>query len=94
MAATLSILLSGSLLALLAWSDPKRVRTWRRARGNAGHTSPLPLRLRRICGGLMLAPGLALAVLGQWWPFLIWLGATCALGWLASQALAIRPPHD
>jgi hypothetical protein len=37
---------------------------------------------------LVLAPGLALAVMSAWIPFLVWLGATCTFGWIAAQVLA------
>jgi hypothetical protein len=88
LASVLSIAVSGVLLALLGLRDPKRLR-------NAGHGSsgshvaaPLAPSLRRAFGWLSLAPGVVLAVLGQWWAFFIWLGVVTALGWAVARGLA------
>jgi hypothetical protein len=76
--------ISAVILALLGMRDPKRLRNLRNGE------VPLSPRARNGLGWLVLAPGVALAFLGQWWAFFIWLGATCAAGWATAQALAIR----
>jgi len=78
-AALIAIAFSGALLALLGARDPKRLRNARHG-GNAV-TSPLPPAVRHACSWLSLAPGVALGILGEWWAFLIWLGAITAIGW-------------
>lgn len=83
-ASLLSIVFSGGLLALLGVRDPKRLR-------NSGHgvrRRALPSHLRRASAWLVLAPGLILAAIGQWWAFFIWFGAITALGWLTATLLA------
>ncbi len=52
-----------------------------RANDARAASSPLPSAVRQALGWLSLAPGIALAVLGQWWAFLVWLGAITAIGW-------------
>jgi hypothetical protein len=81
-AALLAIAVSGVLLILLGARDPKRLRNARHATLNTATASPLPAALRHACGWLSLAPGVVLAALGQWWAFLIWLGAVTAIGWV------------
>lgn len=80
-AALLAIAVSGALLMLLGARDPKRLRNARHATGNAASASPLPAAVRHACGWLSLVSGVVLAALGQWWAFLIWLGAITAVGW-------------
>lgn len=82
-ATLLALALSTSLLALLAWRDPKRLR-------NSLLPGPEPLApgLRRGLGWASLLPGLALAFTAQWPALLIWLGACCSLGWALTQWLA------
>jgi hypothetical protein len=86
-ATLLAIAVSGVLLALLGALDPKRLRNSRHASDDTAVTTPpLPAAARRACGWLSLAPGVVLAVLGEWWAFLIWLGAITALGWTVAIA--------
>jgi hypothetical protein len=87
-----SILASAILLFVLGRHDPKRLRNHHPfASGDA--MPSMSLRLRRLIAWLVPAPGLVLAMLGQWWAFLVWLGAVCALGWITAQLLANRSPH-
>jgi hypothetical protein len=88
-AGLLAILSSAALLAVLGHRDPKRLRNQRLA-----FATPLPASTRRLLGWMVPMPGVALALLGEWWPFLVWLGALCVLGWIASQILAIRSGHS
>ncbi|ROH92076.1 hypothetical protein ED208_06825 [Stagnimonas aquatica] len=82
--ATLAALLpTAALLALLAWRDPKRLRS-----GTATGVRPLPRGRRRLLGWLAPLPGLLLALLGLWPALLIWLGLSGSLGWALTQALA------
>jgi hypothetical protein len=80
-ATVLAIAISSALLILLGARDPKRLRNARHAARAAAPASPLPAAVRHACGWLSLVPGAVLAVLGQWWAFLIWLGAITAVGW-------------
>jgi hypothetical protein len=84
-----AILISATLLAVLARRDPKRLRNIEAS------DAPTPLRpqVRRLLGWLVPAPGILLMLLGEWWAFLVWLGALCTLGWIASQTWAIRSSH-
>ena len=83
LAALLAIAISGALLILLGARDPKRLRNARHAAPtrDGASSSPLPAAARHACGWLSLAPGVVLGVLGEWWAFLIWLGAITAIGW-------------
>ena len=81
LATLLAIAFSGVLLILLGARDPKRLRNARHAAKEAASGSPLPSTVRHLCGWLSLAPGVALGVAGEWWAFLIWLGAITAIGW-------------
>lgn len=84
LSATLAALLpTAALLALLAWRDPKRLRS-----GAANQVRPLPPGPRRLLGWLAPLPGLLLALLGLWPALLIWLGLSGSLGWALTQALA------
>lgn len=78
----LAIAVSGALLILLGARDPKRLRNSRHAAQDVPAASPLPAAARHTFGWLSLAPGVVLAVLGQWWAFLVWLGAITAIGWV------------
>ncbi|MEJ0038972.1 MAG: hypothetical protein WDO68_23405 [Gammaproteobacteria bacterium] len=80
-ATLLAIAVSGALLILLGARDPKRLRNSRHATDETASVSPFPSAVRHACGWLALAPGITLAVAGEWWAFLIWLGASTALGW-------------
>jgi hypothetical protein len=85
-AATLiAIAFSGALLMLLGARDPKRLRNARHGGGKVVK-SPLTPAVRHACGWLSLAPGVALGLLGEWWAFLIWLGAITAIGWTIALA--------
>jgi hypothetical protein len=81
LATLLAIAFSGVLLILLGARDPKRLRNARHATKEAASDSPLPSAVRRLFGWLSLAPGVALGIAGEWWAFLIWLGAITAIGW-------------
>jgi hypothetical protein len=84
----LSVLFSGGLLLLLGARDPKRLRSARHERGDtAAGAAPLASGARKLSGWLVLLPGVVLAVMGLWWPFLIWFGATTAIGWAVAQTL-------
>ena len=84
-AVTIALLASLAPLLLLAWRDPKRLRSV------AAHaTRPLPAPQRRALAAAVLLPGIALMALGHWPAFLIWLGAVCALGWAWVQWLSLR----
>jgi hypothetical protein len=80
-AALFAIAVSGVLLILLGARDPKRLRNSRHAAPVAGTASPLPAAVRHAFGWLSLAPGVVLGIIGEWWAFLIWLGAITAIGW-------------
>ena len=90
LASLLSILVSTVLLAIVGMRDPKRLRN--AAHGNRGAPLPQPLSpaARRACSWLILAPGVALMMLGQWWAFCVWMGAATALGWATAHVLAKR----
>src|SRR5262245_25865763 len=96
-AATLiAIVFSGALLILLGTRDPKRLRNARH--GDKAVRSPLAPAVRSACGWLSLAPGVALGILGEWWAFLIWLGAITAIGWTIAitagfSTAAVSPRH-
>ena len=93
-AVILAMLFSGALLAVLGTRDPKRLRNLAHAGSVSGAKRVLPVSIRRACGWLTLAPGLVLLSIGQWWAFLMWLGATCALGWVTSHLLAGARSHS
>jgi hypothetical protein len=80
-ATLIAIAFSGALLILLGTRDPKRMRSARHADKVSAGATPLPPAVRHVCGWLSLAPGVALGILGEWWAFLIWLGAITAVGW-------------
>ena len=80
-ATLIAIAFSSALLILLGARDPKRLRNARHAGKAIASVTPLPSVVRHTCGWLSLAPGVALGILGEWWAFLIWLGAITALGW-------------
>jgi hypothetical protein len=84
----LSILMSAALIGMLGRRDPKRLRNQHDSREVT--VTPMRAGTRRLLGWLVPAPGLVLMVFGQWWAFLVWLGAMCVMGWVASQWLAIR----
>ena len=81
LATLLAIAFSGALLMVLGVRDPKRLRSARHATKEAAARSPLSPALRHLCGWLSLAPGVVLGIAGEWWAFLVWLGAISALGW-------------
>jgi hypothetical protein len=83
-ASVVTFAISAVILALLGMRDPKRLRNLKNG------AFPLSSGARQGLGWLVLAPGIVLAFLGQWWAFFIWLGATCAAGWATAQVLAIR----
>jgi hypothetical protein len=77
----LAIVFSAALLILIGVRDPKRLRSARHGARNTVAAAPLSAAMRHLFGWLSLAPGVALAAIGQWWGFLIWLGAITAIGW-------------
>ena len=79
-----AFLISAMFIVLLGVRDPKRLRNLRNG------SSPFSSGARRGLTALSLVPGVALACVGQWWAFLIWLGAVTAAGWITAQTLAIR----
>jgi hypothetical protein len=90
-ATLLAIDFSAALLLLIGRHDPKRLRA-------AGRRDlrPHSAAQRRSLTIAALAPGLMLAIGGQSAGFIIWLGATVALGWLLTQLLAVagRPLRE
>jgi hypothetical protein len=80
--------ITAAMLATLALHDPKRVRTVARGGGRRGRTFGKPARV--AFGAASIAPGVVLALLGEWAAFPLWLGASCAVGWLLAVVLA--PP--
>jgi hypothetical protein len=89
-ATLLAIAFSGALLILLGARDPKRVRNARHRSHDRAAEAPLPRAIRRACGWSVLAPGVALGIAGQWWAFLIWLGAVTAFGWAIAIGAAFE----
>lgn len=83
LAVLLGALVSGSALVWLAWRDPKRLR----ALGRRAAAARTPRRLATL---IVIAPGLALLLCGQWAELMIWAGAVLATGWLLTQMLAVR----
>jgi hypothetical protein len=90
-AALLAIVFSAALLLLIGRHDPKRLRA--AGRRDLRPHSPAQRRSLTIAA---FAPGLMLAIGGQSAGFIIWLGATVALGWLLTQLLAVagRPLRE
>ncbi|MGQ0696657.1 MAG: hypothetical protein ACT4PZ_00300 [Panacagrimonas sp.] len=84
--ATLASLL---VVAPLALHDPKRLRA--ASRLGSVPRAALQTSQRRLLGWVSLVPGLVLASCSQWSAFLIWLGASTALGWALAQSLSPRP---
>lgn len=89
-----SIVFSSVLLGLLGVRDPKRVRHAARESSSTARPMLLPTPVRTLCGWLVIVPGVLLAAFGEWWAFLIWFGATPALGWLIAMLLARGQPPD
>jgi hypothetical protein len=83
---------SAAMLAMLALHDPKRVRTVARGGGRRGRTFAKATRFGFGC--VAIAPGVLLAVYGEWPAFLLWLGASCAVGWLLAVVLAPPPRRE
>ena len=81
----LAIATSAVLLGVLGWRDPKRLRTSR----SAAPTAATP-RARRWLGWSIPIPGVVLVLAGAWHPLLIWFGAVCTLGWLATALFALK----
>ena len=91
LATLLAIAVSATLLLLIGLRDPKRLRA-------AGERAAQPhtTKQRRVLATLVLVPGVLLALAAQSAGFIIWLGATVAIGWLLTQLLAVagRAPRD
>lgn len=85
MAVLASLLASTIPLWRLGQRDPKRLRSSAESR-----VLPHGNRVRQSLTLLVLLPGLALMVIGQWSAFLIWCGGLPALGWLMVQWMAWR----
>ncbi len=81
-----------ALLSLLALHDPKRVRTAARAGVTRGRTFGKPARV--VFGSGSIVPGIVLAVNGDWPAFLLWIGVSCAIGWMLTIALAPPPRRE
>lgn len=79
--AVAALLPSLAALIWLAWGDPKRRRSQRRG---GGHSATQ----RKLLAAVILLPGTALALSGEWPAFLIWLGFAASAGWGAAQGLA------
>lgn len=87
--AVAALLPSLLLLSLLAWRDPKRLRSLPRSSASQ-RASAWTQRRRRIVTALSLLPGALLIATGAWPALLIWLGALLSCGWLWVMWLA--PP--
>jgi hypothetical protein len=90
LASLISILVSAVLLVIVGMRDPKRLRSAGQEERGRQLPQPLSPAARRICSWLVLAPGVVLAAMGQWWAFLVWIGSACALGWATAHVLARR----
>ncbi len=90
LASVLSIVASAVLLVIVGMRDPKRLRSAEHGKHSASSTQPLSPAARKTCSWLVLAPGVVLAAMGQWWAFLVWIGSACALGWATAHVLARR----
>lgn len=91
-ASLLALLPSALLLGTLSLRDPKRLRNLPNST-----RAPLPSGTRRGLAALLPLPGVLLGLLGQWPALLIWLGASCSLGWALTQWLApggTAPPES
>lgn len=86
-----AVVASAAMLAMLALRDPKRVRTVARG-GERGRTFSKPTRI--VFGCAAIAPGFLLAINGEWPAFLLWFGASCAIGWLLAVAFAPPPRRE
>jgi len=87
-ASVIAVLISAILLAILGRHDPKRLRNRSREVATGMSTPGLTRGMRRLLGWLVLVPGVVLTVIDQWWAFLIWMGACCALGWVTTHLLS------
>jgi hypothetical protein len=83
--ALLALVISLLPLVMIARRDPKRLRSLRDKR------APSSSSVRRALSAVVLLPGLALCVVGEWPAFLIWLGSVTALGWIFVMWLARSP---
>lgn len=83
-----ALMASSCTLVLLALRDPKRLRAVAQRGLRAG--VPWTPSARWFFAGATLTPGVLLMLVGQWPAFLIWFGATAAVGWALAQALAPR----
>ena len=79
-----AVVLSTAALALLCRGDPKRLRALRRKGGGHGGG------LRWLLAGLVVLPGLALALAGDGAAFMVWLGAIALTGWVVTLAASPR----
>lgn len=91
MLSIVAIFVSMISLLVLGLRDPKRLRT--QSKHLQQSMEPLPIGARRVLTAIALAPGLLLAFFGFWQPFLVWLGATCTLAWLAVQLFSKGERH-
>ncbi len=89
LAASLALFCSLPPLLWLALRDPKRLRSLRRQ-----GSPPANPGTRRLLATIVALPGIALAGLALWPPFLIWMGGITLAGWLFAQALAPNRPRD
>lgn len=92
-----AVIVSATIVLLIAYRDPKRLRaaaSGRAARGRKPLQALAPAS-RRLLAAALLLPGVLLALAGESAAFMIWLGAVTALGWVAAQLLApaARPPR-
>lgn len=83
--AALALAISLLPLILIALRDPKRLRSLRDRR------TPSSSNARRAMTAVVLLPGLALCVIGEWPAFLLWLGGVTAIGWIFVMWLARSP---
>jgi hypothetical protein len=86
LAVLLAVIPSAALLILLAWRDPKRLRSL--PRQGTARPQPWPPTQRRALTVGVLLPGALLMAAGLWAAWLIWLGALLAGSWGGVVALA------
>jgi hypothetical protein len=89
-AAVIALLPSLALLWLIAWRDPKRLRSLPRTASAAAPAKAWTRRQRRLATAVALLPAPLLIVAGAWPALLIWLGALLAGCWL--WVIWLAPP--
>ena len=89
-AAMFALLPSLALLWLIAWRDPKRLRSLPRTPAAAKPVKAWTRPQRRLAAAASLLPAPLLIAAGAWPALLIWLGAVLAGCWL--WVIWLAPP--